>query len=816
MSALLARPGFTATRYQGDTVRFNAQTRVLELQGKPAAVQRDQTLLVGQAIAYNDSTQIVVARPDSAKRDSVILRDPTQGDVVVRGAITYYLAERRGTISEFQTAITSGETWYVQGERGALVTDSLIEGKRYVFARDGSITSCNEVVPHYHFQSREIKMVTRSLLVVRPAVLYIADVPVLWLPFVFQDLRTGRRSGILTPQFGVAELVRNSPAYKRSIQNLGYYFNLGNYADASAWLDFRSGARGDAFDPGSLKLNAETRYRVIDRFLQGRLSTSYTAQRDGTRNAAVSLSHEQAFNQQRRLSASINWVQNTTVQRQNQLNPAAVLGTIASQVNLQDRFGPASLSLGGTRKQYPGRDQVDHDFPNLNLTTRTIQIGENVDWTPTLSLTQLAELPHRSGDAVRVRLRPQRGGRARQHRHQPVAPQHAAAPRVRRSRSSTSTGRTRSASTRRSRTSRRHAWSSGTRATRRRRSGASSTRRTSRASTGTRPSASRASCRDRGTCRRRSASRTSMPPRVSSCAASAPAAGGSPSGSAPRSARAPRRRSTPSRRDSGAVERFRHSINPVFSYSYSPKADVSDEYLSAIGRSRQGYLGSLVQNRVSLQFSTNLEAKLRGRSPTAPESGTPARPDSSAARPDSLARDSATVPVRTDAGRLGGRRGAEGPAAVDELHAARVRLRARRLARRELHQPARLHDGVVRHQRAVGSRAGARLPHDLLALPRQPAERHRASSARSAPTPVRQLLARPELGDLRRARAPVRAAHPARRRRRAWARRRRTDRATRRGATRSSHARRSRSRSRAAAPATPPTTCRTPRAGRRA
>ena len=66
----------------------------------------------------------------------------------------------------------------------------------------------------------------------------------------------------------------------------------------------------------------------------------------------------------------------------------------------------------------------------------------------------------------------------------------------------------------------------------------------------------------------------------------------------------------------GRVERFRHSINPVFSYSYSPRVSdkaLSDEYLRAIGRARQGYLGALAQNRVTLQLSTNLEAKLRDR-----------------------------------------------------------------------------------------------------------------------------------------------------------------------------------------------------------
>ena len=66
----------------------------------------------------------------------------------------------------------------------------------------------------------------------------------------------------------------------------------------------------------------------------------------------------------------------------------------------------------------------------------------------------------------------------------------------------------------------------------------------------------------------------------------------------------------------GPVERFRHSISPVISYSYAGKSRVSDEYLRASNQTRQGYLGSFAQNVVSLTLSTNVEAKLRGESDT--------------------------------------------------------------------------------------------------------------------------------------------------------------------------------------------------------
>jgi hypothetical protein len=66
----------------------------------------------------------------------------------------------------------------------------------------------------------------------------------------------------------------------------------------------------------------------------------------------------------------------------------------------------------------------------------------------------------------------------------------------------------------------------------------------------------------------------------------------------------------------GAVERLRHSIQPVVSYSYAGRGKVSDDYLRATNQTRQGYIGSFAQNIVSLTLSTNIEAKMRAKSDT--------------------------------------------------------------------------------------------------------------------------------------------------------------------------------------------------------
>ena len=389
LASLLAREGFSKTRYQGRRVRFDATTRTLYLEGEPAAVLRGTALLVGDTILYNDSTRVVVARGDT-----VILRDPSQqsADVVALGVMTYNLEDRRGVVTNISTSVESGETWFMRGSRAAFVSDTAKGRQTIFYARDGTITSCDDEIPDYHFHAKEIKLVSKNLLVARPAVLYIGDVPVLWLPFIFQDMRSGRRSGLLTPRFGVSEIFRASPSYRRTVENLGYYMAISDYLDAQLSLDWRSGARPTPGDPGWLRWNGEWRYRWLDRFVTGRLAVSHLAQRDGTSNTAYSWAHQQDFSQTSHLTTNINYVTSTTVQRRTTFDPRQVLATIQSQASYQQQLGPAQFSIGGSQRQYPGREEISRDFPNFNVSVPTLALMPWLSWTPSLAVSNQEQL----------------------------------------------------------------------------------------------------------------------------------------------------------------------------------------------------------------------------------------------------------------------------------------------------------------------------------------------------------------------------------------------------------------------------------------
>src|SRR3954466_2827173 len=380
MKALMARPGYTATRYQGDQAIFDAQTGTLHLIGKRAGVNREQTIVVGDTITYNDSTRVVIVLGDT-----VILRDPSQqsADVIARGRMAYNLVGHRGSVTNISTSIAeTGNTWYIGGFNANFVSDTTKARETSYYVRNGIITSCDDSVPDYHFRSDQIKMISKNIMVARPAVLYIGEVPVMWLPFIFQDIRSGRRSGVITPRFGVSELFRNSPTYRRHLENLGYYFAISDYMDAQVALDWRSGSRPSEGDPGYVRLNGELQYRWLDRFMTGRIGLLRHSQRDGSTNTGLSWFHSQSFSQDSHLQADVNYVTNTSIQRTTSFNAAQVLASISSRVDYTNKIGPASLDIGGQNTQHPGRKTVDRNFPTLSISSPTIAVASWLDWTP--------------------------------------------------------------------------------------------------------------------------------------------------------------------------------------------------------------------------------------------------------------------------------------------------------------------------------------------------------------------------------------------------------------------------------------------------
>jgi len=389
MRALLARTEYSTTRYEGDAVSFDAGANAFSV--RSVGTQRAQVERDGQHV---DTDSLIVYHERVVDVTGKFRMTPGGGQppIVGAGSATYDLGGRSGRLTNAElTMDESGNRWFLKSDIGKTVLGDSARGTPTRFyGLGGTLTSCEDSIPDYYFRMKEIKRTDRTL-VARPAVMYIRDIPVLWLPFVFQDIRSGRRSGILPPRFGVTDIVRNNPNYRRHVENVGYYFALNDYMDATAWLDWRSAAGGEPLDPGWYKLNLEWKYTWLTRFLSGRLSSSYQKTGNSQENLAVSWGHQQRFGQ-RTFSADVNYVTSTRLQRQNTFSTYQALSTIRSSFNFSDKIGPASLQLGGGRTQYPGRDQVDQDAPRLSITSAPLALFSWLVWTPAFSYQETNRL----------------------------------------------------------------------------------------------------------------------------------------------------------------------------------------------------------------------------------------------------------------------------------------------------------------------------------------------------------------------------------------------------------------------------------------
>ena len=404
MQRLMELPGYNLTRYQAEVITFQAATRGAALTNR-ALVQRDSQIVKSDTVEYSGQSQGVQAKG----RRNVFVVPGQAAPIVTTGTANYDMAARRVAGTGVRTSIEAeGQTLFVTGERYVAVQlgDSLRNANdiNYYF-KNGIVTACDDSIPDYYFKSKEIKR-TGSFVVGRPAVLYIGDVPVMWLPFVFQDVRGGRHSGILPPNVGVSDIVRNSPSYRRNLEGLGYYWAISDFIDAQAFIDWRSSAgETELGDPGYMRYNGEMRYRWLDRYIAGNLAFSQTTQ-GNARNSALTWGHQQSFTKNSSLSANINYATNTILQRETTSNPYSALATISSNANYQQKVGPAQFSLGGTNRQYPGRGQVDRSFPTLSMTTSPLSLGSWLTWTPNFSYSSTQALNIDQPSALGLFVRP--------------------------------------------------------------------------------------------------------------------------------------------------------------------------------------------------------------------------------------------------------------------------------------------------------------------------------------------------------------------------------------------------------------------------
>jgi sec-independent protein translocase protein TatC len=365
VNALMNRQGYRPTRYRADSATVFVERQEVQLRGE-ALTERQGALLEGDSITYRRDSCTLAASGEPHLFD--------QGQVMVGEGITYDVCRRRGMIQDALTNFNEGSTvWFL---RGNVAQDS---SSSRIYAGSSEITSCDLPTPHYHFSARQMKWVSRSVMVARPVTLYVRDVPILWLPFIFQDMRPGRHSGILIPQFGINDLVRPTRGYNRQVTNIGYYWAPNDYLDFTGRLDW--------FSNRYVQYGVTGQYRWLDRFVAGTVGFNQQRQVGGGSGLALRWDHRQQFDLSTSLNLDFNYASNTRVVRNNAIDPLQNTQQITSSLNFSKRYGWGTLTLGGNRRQDITDGAVQQLLPAVTVSPAPLALGADITWSPGLSFT---------------------------------------------------------------------------------------------------------------------------------------------------------------------------------------------------------------------------------------------------------------------------------------------------------------------------------------------------------------------------------------------------------------------------------------------
>ncbi|NOZ04193.1 MAG: hypothetical protein GXO92_06250, partial [FCB group bacterium] len=201
-------------------------------------VNWQNNLLYALPISPGDSTGEAI-QPTLLERG----REPMVGDTMI-----YNLETRKGKVVHGRTKAEDG---YYAGH------EIRNEGNKTFYVKNSTFTTCDLKVPHFHFESRKMKMIQNDKVIARPLILYISGIPIIGLPFaIFPNQKGGRHSGWIMPSYGES---RNRGQF---IDGMGYYWAPNDYWDTKLLLSFAD-RQGITF---RIANNYKKRYRYSGAF----------------------------------------------------------------------------------------------------------------------------------------------------------------------------------------------------------------------------------------------------------------------------------------------------------------------------------------------------------------------------------------------------------------------------------------------------------------------------------------------------------------------------------------------------------------------
>jgi len=213
--------------YAADEIQYRLKDEETDFEGN-ASIKHDKTNLDAGFVTVNWQSNMLNALPklegDTISEPVLPVikeegRDPMSGD-----AMTYNLKTRKGRVIKGHT--TADDGFYT----GKQIRN---ESQKVFFIENSTYTTCDLDTAHFHFESNRMKIIQNNIVVARPIILHLGQIPIFGIPLgIFPHKGGQRHSGWIMPSYGDN---RNRGQY---IQGLGFYWAPSEYWDSKFSLGF--------------------------------------------------------------------------------------------------------------------------------------------------------------------------------------------------------------------------------------------------------------------------------------------------------------------------------------------------------------------------------------------------------------------------------------------------------------------------------------------------------------------------------------------------------------------------------------------------
>jgi len=213
--------------YSANEIEYRLKDEETDFYGN-ANIKHDVTNLEAGFVTVNWKTQLLNAIPkietDSlAEPKKPVIKekgkDPMTGD-----AMTYNLETKKGRIIKGHTKADDG--FYT----GVEIRN---ETEKVIYIDESTYTTCDLDTAHFHFESKKMKVIQNDIVIARPIILHLGQIPIFGIPLgIFPHKGGQRHSGWIMPSYG------ESNGRGQYLNGLGFYWAPSDYWDTKFSLDF--------------------------------------------------------------------------------------------------------------------------------------------------------------------------------------------------------------------------------------------------------------------------------------------------------------------------------------------------------------------------------------------------------------------------------------------------------------------------------------------------------------------------------------------------------------------------------------------------